>query len=457
MYLKRDIDEVLSNWKEDSRRKPVLLRGIRQCGKTSAVRNVSTQFTNFVEINFEKQPKLCAIFEDDIDVKKIVAQLELQFSQKIIPGETLLFIDEIQECPRAVTALRYFYEDMPELHVIAAGSLLEFVFHGKGKEVDFPVGRVRSIYMYPFSFKEYLRAAEGEMMADYLQKFEVGQQENTVHDRLIESYKTFLVVGGMPEAVLTYITTGSLLDCQQVHRDIIFNFIDDFNKYSKSVSADIIRKVFEYALHNVCSQTKASSAISGVSAYYFDESIELLRRAGLVYPVKASNCTSLPLGSTEKQTNKKLIVFDTGVYLTECGLDVGNLLASQLFDDINKGDVVEMQTGLELIKCMSPYNEPSLYYWYRGGSSAEVDYVINLKNEIIPVEVKASGKGRMQSMYRFLDTHELATVGIRVSLEDFSEYDNIHVFPVYAVSKFGSLTRFRGFSDPNRSSSQLSE
>ena len=431
MYLKRDIDNVLLNWKEAGRRKPVLLRGIRQCGKTSAVRNLSAEFKNFVEINFEKQPKLCTLFEGDIDIKKIIMQLELQFSQKITAGETLLFIDEIQECPRAVTSLRYFYEEMPELHVIAAGSLLEFVLHGKDRGVDFPVGRVRSIYMYPFSFTEYLRAVEGEMIADYLEKFQAGHQENTAHDQLIEAYKTFLVVGGMPEAVLTYMTTGSLLECQQVHRDIILNFMDDFNKYNKNVSPDIIRKVFEYSIHNVCSQTKASSAISGVSAYYFDESVELLYRAGLVYPVKASGCTVLPLGVTEK-----LIVFDTGVYLTECGLDVGELLSAQLFDDINKGDVVEMQTGLELIKYTSPYSEAALYYWYRGGASAEVDYVINLRNKIVPIEVKASGKGRMQSMYRFLDTIELASQGIRVSLENFSQYDNILVYPVYAVSKF---------------------
>ena len=450
MYLKRDIDKVLLNWKEAERRKPVLLRGIRQCGKTSAIRNLSTKFKSFIEINFEKQPKLCAMFEGDIDIKRIIMQLELQFSQKIVVGETLLFIDEIQECPRAVTALRYFYEEMPNLHVIAAGSLLEFVLHGKGAEVDFPVGRVRSIYMYPFSFMEYLRAVEGEMIADYLEKFQVGHQENTAHDRLIEAYKTFLVVGGMPEAVLTYMTTGSLLECQQVHRDIIFNFMDDFNKYSKNVSADIIRKVFEYSIHNVCGQTKASSAISGVSAYYFEKSIELLHRAGLVYPVKASGCTVLPLGVTEKEHNKKLIVFDTGVYLTECGLDVGELISAQVFDDINKGDVVEMQTGLELIKYTSPYSEAALYYWYRGGASAEVDYVINLKNKIVPIEVKASGKGRMQSLYRFLDTHELASQGIRVSLENFSKYDNILVYPVYAVSKFAKPENPIDFSFPNR-------
>ena len=436
MYLKRDIDNTLTQWKQSSHRKPVLLRGIRQCGKTSAIRNLAKQFENFIEINLEKQPGLCALFEGDIDIKMIITKLELQYSQRILSGHTLLFIDEIQECPRAITALRYFYEEIPELHVIAAGSLLEFVLTDKEGSIDFPVGRVRSIYMYPFSFTEFLNATGNEMLATYLAEYDMENEENVAHSRFIDLYKTFLVVGGMPEAVLTFVITGSLLECQQIHRDIILNFMDDFNKYSKNIPSDIIRKVFEYSIHNVCGQTKSSSAISGISAYYFDESINLLRRAGLVYPVKASGCNSLPMGATEKETNKKLLVFDTGVYLTECGLDTGELLAAEIFDDLNKGDVVEMQTGLEIIKYTNPYTETSLYYWYRSGASAEVDYVINRKNKIIPVEVKASGKGSMQSMHSFLKTHELSPYGIRVSLENFSKYENIEVFPVYAVSRF---------------------
>lgn len=435
MYINREIDHILLDWKNADRHKPLILRGVRQCGKTSAVRNLSQQFADYIELNLEKEPDIGKIFEGELNINRIINRLELHFSKRI-SSDTLLFIDEIQECPRAITALRYFYEDKPEWHVIAAGSLLEFVLDGqkKDKPVDFPVGRVRSIFMYPFSFTEFLHGTGKEILADYLKHTDFSETPNDAHKELLEEYKTFLIVGGMPEAVREYAETGSIQACQQIHRDIILNFKDDFNKYSRNVSPEIIRKVFDYATHHVCSQTKSSSAVTGISAYYFDLCIDLLKKAGLVFPVKASACDAIPLGVSEKEANKKLLLFDTGVYLTECGLDVSGILGAEIYDDMNKGDVVEMETGLEFIKNGSPYSEPELFYWYRSGANAEIDYAIVRSGQIIPVEVKSSGKGSMQSLHVFLDTHK-SPYGIRISMEDFIEYENIHVFPVYAVSR----------------------
>ena len=161
----------------------------------------------------------------------------------------------------------------------------------------------------------------------------------------------------------------------------------------------------------------------------------LLQKAGLVFPVRASSCDTLPLGTGGKEANQKLLFFDTGVYLTECGLDTAGLLAAEAFDEMNKGSVVEMQTGLELIKSANPYGEASLFYWYRSGANAEVDYVIEKDSAPVPVEVKASGKGSMQSMTAFLERFPDTPYGIRVSLEDFSSCDRIRVCPVYAVSR----------------------
>ena len=437
MYIERDIDSYLYNWKNENRRKPLLLRGVRQCGKTSAVRNLAKKFDSYIEINLEKQISLHSLFEGDIDISNILISIELESQTQIVAGKTLIFIDEIQACPRAITALRYFYEERPNLHIISAGSLLEFVLYKKDDtgKMDFPVGRVRSIYMYPFSFREFLRGIEQNGLLQYLDNYSGGLENKIAHDKLIQEYKTFLVVGGMPEAVAEYKESRSILACQRIHRDILQNMIDDFDKYDKNVSSDILRRVFEYSIHNVCSQTKASSAITGISAYYFEESIRLLRRAGLIFPVKATSCDTLPLGTSEKETNKKLIVFDTGIYLTECGLEANDILVAEVFDDLNKGDIVEMQTGLEIIKYMDAYSESSLYYWYRSGANAEIDYVIQKKNEIYPIEVKASKKGSMQSMYSFLKQFPKIPFGIRVSLENFSEYEKIHVYPVYAVYK----------------------
>ena len=436
MYIQRDIDQTLNEWKVSPRRKPVLIRGVRQCGKTQSVRHLGEQFENYAEINLEKQPSLHAIFSEDINIKKIISRLELETLQPIRPGKTLLFIDEIQACPRAVSALRYFYEDMPGLHVIAAGSLLDIILNNRKQQpIDFPVGRIRSIYMYPFSFREFLRGAGQAVLSDYLDGIDPDQEENIAHSKLLDAYKTFLIVGGMPEAAADYYQHGSFLSCQDIHRDILYNFRDDIGKYNTDIPADILRRVFDYSLHHVCTQVKSSSAIQGISAYYFEESIKLLRRAGLVYPVKASSCDGIPLGSSEKEANKKLLTFDTGVYLTACDLSAAEILASDVFDRMNKGSVVEMQTGLEIVKNTDPYREAALYYWYRAGANAEVDYVIQKGNDIVPLEVKASGKGSMQSIYSYLDTHPTAPYGIRVSLENFSSYERIRVFPVYAIQK----------------------
>lgn len=436
MYIQRDIDQVLSQWKDSPRRKPILLRGVRQCGKTQSIRHLGEQFQNYAEINLEKQPSLHAVFSGDINIKKIISILELETLQPIRPGETLLFIDEIQACPRAVTALRYFYEELPELHVIAAGSLLEIVLNNRKKSpIDFPVGRIRSIYMYPLSFREFLRGTGQTVLSDFLDAYDPVGGENIAHSRLLDAYKTFLIVGGMPEAAADYYEHGSFLSCQNIHRDILFNFRDDIGKYNTDIPADILRQVFDYSLHHVCTQVKASSAIQGVSAYYFEESVKLLRRAGLVYPVKASSCDVLPLGGSEKETNKKLLTFDTGIYLTACDLSAADILASDVFKRMNKGNVVEMQTGLEMVKNTDPFQEAAVYYWYRSGANAEVDYVLQIGNHIIPLEVKASGKGSMQSIHSFLAAHPEVPYGIRVSLENFSAYEKIRVFPVYAVRK----------------------
>lgn len=203
MYIIREIDRTLTEWKTQGDRKPLLLRGVRQCGKTSSVRNLAVSFEHYAEINFEKQHSLSRLFEGDLNISSIIAKLEIETNTPIIPGKTLLFMDEIQACPRAITALRYFYEEMPELHVVAAGSLLEFVLNRKKQKdkIDFPVGRIRSLFMYPFSFREFIKGCGQGRLCEYLDQLNHETEENMMHEKLLEWYKTFLVVGGMPEAV----------------------------------------------------------------------------------------------------------------------------------------------------------------------------------------------------------------------------------------------------------------
>ncbi|MBQ6124929.1 MAG: ATP-binding protein, partial [Spirochaetales bacterium] len=295
MYIFREIDKDLLEWKNSREIKPLLLRGVRQCGKTSTVRNLGKTFETFIEINFEKEPSYSELFSGNLDVDRICSEIELATGKRLTDGSSLLFLDEIQNCPNAITALRYFKETRPELHVIAAGSLLEFALRKTKNPISFPVGRVRSIYMYPLSFCEFISAIGKKGLAENLQS-ERRIISDTLHSEYINLYKSFLVVGGMPEAVLEYATTGSFLECQRIHRDIVDNFENDFGKYSDKVPAEEIREVFRFALRNVGNQITLTKTVPGMKASRFSTILDLLSMAGLVFQVKSSICESLPLG-----------------------------------------------------------------------------------------------------------------------------------------------------------------
>ena len=240
-YYKRHIDEQLIAWKESPRRKPLLIRGARQVGKSTAVRELGKQFRYFVEINLEKQPDLLQMFPENIDVKKTCEKLSGTLGIPIVPGETLLFIDEIQVSKEAIMSLRYFKEDYPELHVIAAGSLLEFALE---QLPSFGVGRIRSLYMYPFSFDEFLMAQGLDLTVSYKKNATSEEPLPTkAHKDLTDQLRTFYLVGGLPAAVTEWVESHSYIEVSHVHTDIIQTYEDDFNKYKKRVSPVLLRQV----------------------------------------------------------------------------------------------------------------------------------------------------------------------------------------------------------------------
>ena len=436
MYIARDIDNDLLEWGKSNNIKPLLIRGIRQCGKTFSVRNLGKSFETFIEINFEKEPSYSKIFDKDYNVNRICSEIELKAGKTISDETTLLFLDEIQYCPNAITALRYFKEDRPYLHVVAAGSLLEFALNKKGNQISFPVGRIRSIYMYPLSFCEFLSALSKDKLAQNL-KADNKNLSDTIHSEYLDLYKSFLVVGGMPEAVNEYVSSGRYLNCQKIHCDIIDNFENDFGKYSANIPVEDIKAVFDFSFRNVGNQITLSKAVPGMKAARFSAVLDLLSMAGLVHQVKSSTCEALPLGSGNKNISLKLLSFDTGVYLTRQGFNATEVLNAINLETLNKGALVEMQTGLEMIKCSEKYRSSDLYFWKRTGANAEVDYVIQINERIIPVEVKSNTSGKMQSMAEYLKTHD-APYGIRVSLENFStntfQNKQLKVLPVYGVN-----------------------
>ena len=430
-YYNRNIDSELLVWKEEENRKPLLLRGARQVGKSSSVRKLAEGFENFLEINFEKNRNVYRFFEGDLDAKEICANLSIQFQKPIIPNKTLLFFDEIQACPNAISALRFFYEDYPELHLIAAGSLLEFALE---KLPSFGVGRISSMFMYPFSFAEFMSACGNEMLWNEVCRSSAEKSLFPVfHEKCLDLFKKFLVVGGMPAVVSKFIETNDILACQKTLNDLINSLKSDFSKYKSRTPELRIQTAFEAVVHQSGGKFNCSK-VEQLSYRQVKESIELLEKAGLIIPVVHTSANGIPLGAEVNFKKQKIILLDTGIFQCLLGLQLSDILFSDNFDVINKGAIAEQFAGLELIKNSSPYMPANLYFWTRekDKSQAEVDYVIQKQEQIIPIEVKSGKSGSMQSMRLFLNEKQ-AEYGIRTSLENFSEYDKIRVYPLYAI------------------------
>ncbi|GBU08690.1 ATPase [Bacteroidales bacterium] len=432
-YFKRTVDSELHKWAESTRRKPLLLRGARQIGKSSAVRNLGKNFRYYVEVNFDDRQELSKLFEKSISPQEICEQLALFYRTPIIAGETLLFLDEIQMSRAALAKLRYFYEQYPDLHLIAAGSLLEFAI---AEMPSFGVGRIRSLFMYPFSFEEFITALGDEMIvAAYRKASPEKPLSEIIHKQLIERLKIFLIIGGMPESVSEYVRTKDLLHSSQILSDIIVSLKSDFSKYKERVPALRIAEVFNSVVRQAEGKFIYERAAESMTNLAVKQALELLVMAGLVYPITHTAANGIPLGAEINPKYKKMILCDTGLFQHILNLDVSQILITDDFQVVNRGALAEIFAGTELLKASSCYDEAQLYCWHRekSQSNAQVDYIIQHNNCVLPIEIKAGTKGAMQSLRIFMEEKKL-TKGVRSSLENFSRYDNIDVYPLYAIS-----------------------
>ena len=448
-YLKRHIDKDLLEWKNLSDHKPLLIRGARQVGKSTAIREFGKKFKYFIELNLEKQPSYKGFFTKDIDVKATCAKLSASFSTPIIPGETLLFIDEIQSCEEAIASLRYFREDYPELHVIAAGSLLEFAL----EEIStFAVGRIRSLYLYPFSFDEFLWATGKEMLCEF--KTTEAPHEHLpepMHQQLIELLRTFFLVGGMPAAVREWTRTSDYLSCAKIHNDILDTYNDDFSKYNKHISPNLLRQTLRSVALQIGNKFVCAQVDKNIHSAIIKEALHLLSMARLIIPVTHTDGNGLPLGAEENVAYTKYLFADTGLLNTLLASDATDILLSSEIDFVNKGGISEMFAGLELAKYHNNIIKSELHYWQNPDkkANAEVDYLIAHKGKVMPIEVKANTKGSMQSLWVFMRKKHLKEA-VRTSLENFGEYsycdkqDNdaerhVNIIPLYAISSLSKL------------------
>lgn len=431
--MKREIDKHLAAWKENPRRKSLILRGARQVGKTYSVRALAVRFPSYCEVNFEFMPEVRPFFEQSRDPRELVRKLSAFFNRPIVPGETLLFLDEIQACPDALHALRFFYEKMPELHVVAAGSLLEFALEELS---SFGVGRVEHLFMYPLSFREFLEATDAGALIPLIDEMTPSRPlDKPIHDRLMEHLRYFLMIGGMPEAVAAFVEKNDVAEAVRVQNVILVSLMDDFAKYKKRSPVRRLTETFR----SIAAQTGTKfkySAVSGESSLLIRVSLDLLIKAGLAYPVLHSDARGVPLGAQVRSKRFKMLLLDTGLTMRLSGMTTAEIVTTPFEELANRGSLAEQFVGVELIKASPVEAPPELYYWHREAATAnaEVDYVISHGRTVVPIEVKSGSRGRMQSMRIFMQERSLRK-GIRIAGEPAGRYEDIVVLPLYAASR----------------------
>lgn len=423
------------------RRSPLVVRGARQVGKTSLIRDFARKyFSNCLEINFEKDKEFKAAFED-LKVNNILRKLESLSGIDIRPGETLLFLDEIQDCVNAISALRYFKEDYPGLHVIAVGSLLEFALEEKALKM--PVGRIEFSYMYPLSFTEFLVASKKESWLNAINQTTILQKDNDLpllHDGLMALLKDYFLVGGMPDSVETFLDSGSHLECQRVQRNLLVAYEADFSKYAGSRAEEhYIQAIYEQVPGAVAEQFKYAHVVPDAQARSVKPALMKLLKAQVLHRVLATTAGGLPLDALVNKKKFKILMSDIGLYSAALNLSK-ELLLSEDIVLVNKGTLAEQFVGQEIIANAAPTQSEQLHFWSRDvkASRSEVDYVISVDGHIIPVEVKAGKTGRLKSLHIFMKEKK-SPIGLRLGDVPLSFEGGILNVPLYMASEVRRL------------------
>jgi predicted AAA+ superfamily ATPase len=397
--MRRLITSELVAWKDSVRRKPLIVRGARQVGKTHSIESFGEEyFAELASIDLERSRGWHRIFAADLDAQRILSELRVVLDKSIEPGKTLLFLDEIQSCPRAIMALRYLYEEVPELHVIAAGSLLDFAL----SEISFPVGRVQFLDMSPMVFAEYLWAMGRDQAAEVVMA-SPGRVPDTVHASLLADLRDYFFVGGMPESVLAYRRNRSIRDGRAVHYELCESYRQDFAKYAPRADPYCLDAVLAGTARQVGKQVKYASLAEGYSGPTIKRAFDLLTKARVARKVLATNPAGLPLGAAVSPRRFKALMVDIGLMQHLRGMPIDRDFGKPDLLKIHEGDMAEQFVGQELLVSQGS----DLYYWSRQAksSTAEVDYLVVLGGSIVPVEVKSGPSGRLRSLHLLLESY----------------------------------------------------
>jgi hypothetical protein len=407
----------LKTWKDKPSRKPLVLRGARQVGKSFLVRMLAAEaFDNLIEINLETDPEAPSLFASK-DPRTIVPLLEARYGQTVRAGATLLFLDEIQVAPELFAGLRYFHERMPELHVVAAGSLLDFALAAPGFSV--PVGRIEYLNLGPMSFSEFLLALDRASLHQFLCQYSVGREvPQAMHGELLRLLRQFLVVGGMPASVAAFLGPGTHRDSEAERQAILSTFREDFARYGKRVDHRRLDKVFAKIPRMAGSKFSYSQVDREERSRELSRSLDLLCLARVAYRVRHTSGNGVPLGAEADDRSFKVLFMDVGLLCRSCGLTVLDMERAEDLMMVNAGTVCEQFAGQHLLHAGDFFAEPELYCWMRekSQSSAEVDYLISVGGVVVPVEIKAGKTGTLKSLHVFLREKE-RDFGLRLNID----------------------------------------
>ena len=447
----RTAEKELKKWFVSKKRHPLVIRGARQVGKSTLVRDFAAhERLQLNEINLYRNLRLADVFKT-LDPKRICDELSGFLSRDVRTPGTLLFLDEIQAIPEAIDALRYFYEEMPELPVVSAGSLLEFTL--AEHRFSMPVGRVEYMFLGPVTFSEFAAEANGYLAEQLTEEKMAEGLPETVHAGLMELVRRFMLVGGMPEAVQTWLDTGKMEDVSAVHRRIFNTYIDDFAKYASGTDLALMQNIFRSIPAHVGEKVKYVNYSREQKAAKVASAIDLFVKARIACPVVHSDCNGLPLGAEERATVRKLLFLDVGLMNYANGLTWKDLNDMDDIRLVNEGSIAEQFVGQHLFFRRGVFEEPRLHYWLREGKAdnAEVDYVIERSRKILPIEVKAGKAGSMKALRQMIQEKKLTEAMRfdaspysvqRISMEDESQAALEWMFtsvPLYGIE---AMTRF---------------
>ena len=414
--MKRRLEQDLKKWKDSPMRKPLLLLGARQVGKTWLMRHFGDEnYKDVVYIRFDRNERMRRIFEtSNYDMKELLLLMQAETNINIKPGDTLIILDEIQDCPAALTSLKYFCEDLPDYHVMAAGSLLGVKqHHGTG----FPVGKVNTMNLYPLTFREFMTALEHPHDIDFieLQKWE---SVKLISDRLTHLLKLYYYIGGMPEVVNTYLQTKDFSAVRSAQNEILSNYANDFSKHVPAMLAAKLSLLWESIPHQLAKENKRfiyKEVDSKMRARDLESAMDWLFRAGLIYRVDRINEPSLPIGAY-RDGAFKLYFLDVGLLGAKCELEVSTILEKSAIFKEFKGALTEQFVQQEL----RAESQISPHYWQSDTFRAEVDFVIQTSMNVVPIEVKAERNTKAKSLLNYCRKYK-PVLAVRISMNDFSE------------------------------------